>query len=84
MKKKFIQFLKDNNALIPFITELALQTKGVTLSEYYNYIMKKYDARRLILLSKNTSKQYGLRWDETDEGADYWPTIWYRWNHSLK
>ncbi len=79
MKKKFIQFLKDNNALIPLICEIARQNKGITFSQYYNHIIETTEPKLLITYQRGFTKLPGILWNETTEGFTHWEKLYIKW-----
>jgi len=70
MKKEFIKFLKENNALIPFICNLALGP-NLSLSQYLN--KRKNDPRLWM--------DHGFLWLYTSEGIGYWRALKAKWFH---
>jgi hypothetical protein len=75
MKKKFIQFLKDNDALIPYITNVAHFNKGMTLSQAIS-LVKETSAQGLKALIKETKLFW---WSDTTEGFFYWDELDDKW-----
>ena len=71
MKKKFIQFLIDNNALYPFCSELAL-LKNISLSQQL-YRYRNYP---------NSYISGAFRWSDSKEYSEnngYWARLSLKW-----
>ena len=82
MHQKFIDFLKENNALIPFCTNLAITnhfSKSMSLTEYLN---KNTDVEYYILGKSNIQK-IPFIWIETTEGLEYWSKLSRLWKHYI-
>jgi hypothetical protein len=79
MKKKFIQFLKDNNALIPLCNNLALGSNR-SLSQHLNQTTNPED----YLCGNDTKRSAGFWWEDTTEGDDYWYDLNAKWEATLK
>jgi hypothetical protein len=75
MKKQFIQFLKDNGALIPFICNLALLKKW-SLTEYFKIYFEDELTNDWLISSSFT-------WVETTEGHDYWSFLSTKWKNTI-
>jgi hypothetical protein len=73
MKKKFIQFLKDNDALIPYITNVAHFNKGMTLSQAISHVVKRAGWKRVLNWRKISE------WKKTTEGFNYWNDLNIKW-----
>jgi len=69
-KKEFIAFLKEHNALIPFIINLH-KSKWFLFHRY-----EKYNPTSLVYSS--------FHWDETTEGFSYWSNINIQWQKRLE
>ena len=82
MKKKFIKFLKDNDALIPFCCNLAIDNitlhyqvydnKGISLTQLFN--AESLDPSRWINV---------FWWVATTEGQKYWSNLNTKWCNML-
>jgi hypothetical protein len=75
MKEKFIKFLKDNDALIPFICNLA------TLNTPMAPEVKGCLFRFISKTQPDDLIDHAFRWDKTSEGVVYWNSLeklWWR------
>lgn len=80
-KRKFIQFLKENDALIPFCVNLAISPwtrKHKRPSHEYNWGNKSL-SKHLTLKRPSDYINYAFQWEGTPEGKQYWANLDYKW-----
>lgn len=73
IKKLFLQFLKDNNVVIPFILNMRdYHTDIPTLTAYIKQQQNEYDLIEAAFI-----------WHHTDEGHHFWSDLSYEWIKTL-
>lgn len=80
--KTFIKFLRDNNALEPYIhnllkddNEMCLLRSHSALFSDYSLVDKNFLIKSLYLF------KCAFDWEETEEGFDYWNNLDNMWSH---